>query len=415
MSGMLHLGASRVVKRAARSGSRASMCAAPSLGVRPGTRKRPSSNLSADAKSEVNPVAIKVMHKDCTSSAGKEQRIYAALDPSHPGGRYVIRLHETFFSHGHACMVFDQHGRTLSSRLREQGPMPVDEVRMVARQLFAALDALHSAGFAHGDIKPGNLLWDDQSKELRVIDLGWARRDFRLGQGIATRDYCPPEMLIGLPMQKPVDLWMAACTIFELLTGECLFDPIAACEAKYKECSDDDESEADDADDEEPDMEARLVPGAVLAGKYQMVRELGKGSFGTVWSALPLHGDPTGCPLPDEDECDRIENEAAPKSAAPKEDGYNIWQVVIGYEHFLQMQELLGPYPKHLADEGKFRHILYDDAGNFRFEPEIKRRTLADRLSTALGADIAQIWAQQLEGMMAFPPSERRIDSGFWR
>jgi hypothetical protein len=102
-----------------------------------------------------------------------------------------------------------------------------------------------------------------------------------------------------------------------------------------------------------------------------------------------------------------MEREAAPEADEPKEDGYNIWQVVIGYEHFLQMQELLGPYPKHLANEGKFRHILYDDAGNFRFEPQIQRRTLAERLAPCLGGSAGHQWAAALEEMMAFDPSGR--------
>lgn len=352
------------------------------------------------------PVAIKVMRKDCTESACKEARIYAALDRSHPGSRHIIKLHETLFASGHACLVFEQHGITLSDWLRAHGPMPVEEVRLVAEQLLQALDALHSSGFAHGDIKPGNLLWDSETRQLRVIDLGWARQSFRVGQGIATRDYCPPEMLIGLPMTSAVDLWMTGCTLFELLTGECLFDPIASCKAKYKECNEEEEDENKD-EDAAPAPAEELAAGDLLAGKYRLIEMLGEGTFGVVWSAVAVHHGPAATPLPDERECARIAAESSPDDDESTEDGYNIWQVVIGYEHFLQMQELLGPYPRHLANEGRFRNILYDDAGNFRFEPEITRKTFAQRLLPHLPSSSVRDWAALLEKMMNFDPAQR--------
>jgi serine/threonine protein kinase len=95
---------------------------------------------------------------------------------------------------------------------------------------LAALTFLHRRGLIHTDIKPRNLLWCSSKQEIRVIDFDNADSHIRTGQPIATWAYSPPEMLIGTPMNWAVDMWSLGCTLFELLTGELLFDPWGICE-----------------------------------------------------------------------------------------------------------------------------------------------------------------------------------------
>eukprot|EP00954_Amorphochlora_amoebiformis_P011778 919843-Amorphochlora_amoeboformis.AAC.2 len=67
------------------------------------------------------------------------------------------------------------------------------------------------------------------SKELyitKISDLGngcWIHKHFT--DDITTRQYRSPEVILGLPYSCPTDIWSVACMVFELITGDYLFDP----------------------------------------------------------------------------------------------------------------------------------------------------------------------------------------------
>jgi serine/threonine protein kinase len=219
-------------------------------------------------------LALKIMVNSSVRSAQHEMAVHSKIDEAHPGRRYVIRLVEGFLLDKFPCLVFEPHGDELARHLRKQGPLSPGDVRSLARQMLLGLDALHAAGCAHGDVKPGNILWDHESKEARLIDLGWARGRYERGQSIATQDYCPPEMLLGLDMTSAVDLWGLGCTLFEALTGEQMFDPYAACETKYEEFDSNWSNPASAPEDEkeepEPQLPFKLEEGLLLADRYQL-------------------------------------------------------------------------------------------------------------------------------------------------
>ena len=60
----------------------------------------------------------------------------------------------------------------------------------------------------------------------KIGDLGnacWVNKHFT--DDITTRQYRAPEVIVGFPYSTPVDIWSLACMLFELATGEYLFDP----------------------------------------------------------------------------------------------------------------------------------------------------------------------------------------------
>jgi hypothetical protein len=89
--------------------------------------------------------------------------------------------------------------------------------------ILAALECMHGAGVGHLDIKPSNVILRDGETPV-LVDFGLSGRQLRPGCG--TLEYTAPEVL-GLVESKapqPADIYAFACTAFEALTFELLFD-----------------------------------------------------------------------------------------------------------------------------------------------------------------------------------------------
>jgi hypothetical protein len=356
-------------------------------------------------------VALKIMPPSSMESAQHEVAVHAALDHGHARRDYVIRLVEGFVVRGFPCIAFEVHGTELARHVRKERPLSFPETRALGRQMLEALAALHSAGFVHGDVKPGNILWDPSLREGRLIDLGWARTRYPKGSAIATRDYSPPEMLLGLEMTSAVDMWGLACTLFEAFTGEPFFDPIKTCREKYVEFasyqSPPDSGEGEETDDEVA-FALALKEGMLFDGRFRLQSVLGSGKSGNVWLAhteeslgsVPVLLKPAELPLENQEE--------AGMGIVARSD-LNIYEVVIGYEHFLCMQSYAGEYPGELAKAGSYHDIFFDEDGSFRFNPRIERISLASRIAEGGRCDAGTASAMEalLMPMLAMDAARR--------
>ncbi len=163
-------------------------------------------------------VAIKLFPRASVRDEEFRREAAIAMRNTHPN---LVRLVDAGVHEGRAFLALEYvdgfNGRAL---LYREG-RTVDQVLDIARQTFAALDAMHGAGLAHGDIKPENLIIQD--RHVRVVDFGRTRLAHVLGRSerthAGTPPYMHPSLFHGLPPSAATDCFAAWVMTYELLGG----------------------------------------------------------------------------------------------------------------------------------------------------------------------------------------------------
>jgi len=117
----------------------------------------------------------------------------------------------------------------LEKYAKRQGPLPVDEVCSIVKQIADAVHAAHSVGIVHRDLKPDNVMYDPVSRLVKLLDFGIAtdtdqspeQRLTRAGFFVGTLMYVAPEALSGELVGPLADQYSLATIAYFLLTG-CL-------------------------------------------------------------------------------------------------------------------------------------------------------------------------------------------------
>ena len=115
-------------------------------------------------------------------------------------------------------------GMSLDERIEAQGPQPFDECLRIVSELASGLDALHAEGLVHRDVKPSNVMLD-QDGAVGLTDFGLARGRgltvlTRPGEVMVTLDYLAPELISGTPASPASDIYALGCVAYECLTGK---------------------------------------------------------------------------------------------------------------------------------------------------------------------------------------------------
>ena len=118
-------------------------------------------------------------------------------------------------------------GRTLKDIVREKGPAPPEAAVDITLQILRAARYAHQRGIVHRDIKPHNVLIDNDGR-VRVTDFGIARAGTsditETGSVMGTAQYLSPEQAQGRPVDERADLYAIGIVLYELLTGQVPFD-----------------------------------------------------------------------------------------------------------------------------------------------------------------------------------------------
>jgi tetratricopeptide (TPR) repeat protein len=127
------------------------------------------------------------------------------------------------------------NGETLDARIR-RGPLPLDEARSIAYQLFDGLSSAHAKGIVHRDMKDGNVMLvpgPDGKDRAVITDFGLAREQessaatgsvFATGAIVGTAAYMAPEQLEGKPVTTAVDIHGLGVILFKMVTGRLPFE-----------------------------------------------------------------------------------------------------------------------------------------------------------------------------------------------
>src|SRR5438067_1597147 len=131
-------------------------------------------------------------------------------------------------------------GRTLKELLVTRGPTPIKVAIDYARQILAALSFAHRNGVVHRDIKPHNVIVNDDGR-IKVTDFGIARSSAsqmtEVGSIIGTAQYLSPEQARGAPVDQTSDLYSAGVVLYEMLTGQVPFTGDTPLEIAMKHLS----------------------------------------------------------------------------------------------------------------------------------------------------------------------------------
>jgi serine/threonine-protein kinase len=174
-------------------------------------------------------VAIKLMHREIAADEQQLERFRrearAVAQLNHP---HVVGVIDAGEDEGTPYIVFEYvEGETLKDRIRRHGRLDVGEAVAYAIEIARALGAAHERHIVHRDVKPQNVLIDEEGS-AKVTDFGIARSLDQEGltadgRVLGTTDYVSPEQALGHGVTGQSDLYSLGVVLFEMLTGAVPF------------------------------------------------------------------------------------------------------------------------------------------------------------------------------------------------
>jgi len=171
-------------------------------------------------------VAIKVLHPALAADGGFLRRFRAeAQSAASLANAHVLAVHDWGEdSQGPFLVLEFLGGGSLRDMLDEGTRLSLAQAADVGAQAAEGLAYAHARGFVHRDVKPANLLFDEEGR-LRVADFGLARALAEAsltepaGTTVGTARYAAPEQALGIRVDGRADVYSLALVLYEAVTG----------------------------------------------------------------------------------------------------------------------------------------------------------------------------------------------------
>src|SRR6266849_10206732 len=129
-------------------------------------------------------------------------------------------------------------GRSLKQIVQDEGPLAPERAIELVVQILNAARFAHQRGVIHRDIKPHNVIVDDEGR-VKVTDFGIARAGAsdmtETGSIMGTAQYLSPEQAQGHAVSATSDLYSVGVILYELLTGVVPFEGETAVAIAFKQ------------------------------------------------------------------------------------------------------------------------------------------------------------------------------------
>jgi serine/threonine protein kinase len=169
-------------------------------------------------------IAVKVVSKaafgnDFDSYCNEARAMFAAAHPNIVGIEYVCETADEF----HLALPLFANG-SLRSRI-DQSPLGLKDSLKVAQGVLAGLSRIHASDFLHLDLKPANILFDDDDRAL-ISDFGQSRRMSSIGTVMYPPVYkwtMPPEVWTSHVATVESDIYQMGVLLYRIMNGDGVY------------------------------------------------------------------------------------------------------------------------------------------------------------------------------------------------
>ena len=174
-------------------------------------------------------VAVKVIRPDLARDKAIVDRFKQELLLAHQvTHRNVIRIYDLSEADGMKFITMEYvEGENLLTLLHDKRKFSPSEAVEIMLQVCRALEAAHTVGVIHRDLKPQNIMRDSTGR-IVVMDFGLARTlegdgMTQTGALVGTMEYMSPEQALGKPLDQRSDIFALGLIFYEMLTGQMPF------------------------------------------------------------------------------------------------------------------------------------------------------------------------------------------------
>jgi eukaryotic-like serine/threonine-protein kinase len=175
-------------------------------------------------------VALKVIRPDLARNRAIldrfKQELILATQVTH---RNVVRIYDLGEAEGIKFITMEYvEGEDLATVLHQRAKLPPHEAVNIIEQVCRALEAAHSVGVIHRDLKPQNIMQEKGTRRILVMDFGLAKtlegeRMTQTGAMVGTMEYMSPEQALAGNLDQRSDIFSLGLIFYELLTGQTPF------------------------------------------------------------------------------------------------------------------------------------------------------------------------------------------------